>query len=106
MLWINVINFPQAIQEIYLSLDTLFITSAPSTFGGFAWTLFSCEVSDSDSDWVPDSDPESESLLPDWLLVPSLLLPELEPDPEPEADPESSSDWLQFENKQISNKIH
>jgi hypothetical protein len=91
--------------EIFPSIKNLlfieyFITSAPSTFGGFAWTLFSRDVSDSDSDWLPESDPESESLLPDWLLLPSLLLPELEPDPEPEADPESSSDWLQFENKQ------
>lgn len=56
-------------------------------------------MSDSDSDGLPDSDAESESLVPDWLLLPSLLLPELEPERETEGDPESSSDWLQLENK-------
>lgn len=77
-------------------------TSAPSTLGDLAWTcFFSLDASDSDSDWLPDSEPESESLLPDWLLLPSLLLPELEPVPEPDADPESSSDWLQLEVKRL-----
>lgn len=79
-----------------------YFTSDPSIFGGLAWTcFFSPDVSDSDSDWLPDSEPDSESLLPDWLLLPSLLLPELEPDPEADVDPESSSDWLQLEDSRI-----
>lgn len=90
-------SFPTQRVHLYV-----LFTSDPSTFGSFAWIcFFSLDVSDSDSDWLPDSEPESESLLPDWLLLPSLLLPELEPDPEPDADPESSSDRLQWEVSRI-----
>lgn len=53
------------------------------------------DFSESESDWLPESEPLPESLLPDWLLL-ELLLLELEPEPEPDPDPDpdSSSELL------------
>lgn len=64
-------------------------------FGGSIFSL----VFVSESDWLPESEPLPESLLPDWLL---LLLEELElepePDPDAEPDPEPDSSSVLLSN--------
>ena len=71
-------------------------TSAPSMFDLFGCSIFSLDFSVSESDWLPESEPLPESLLPDWLLLLEELELEPEPDPDAEADPEpdSSSELL------------
>lgn len=62
-------------------------------FGG---SIFSFDFSASESDWLPESEPLPESLLPDWLLLLEELElePEPEPDAEPDPEPDSSSELL------------
>lgn len=71
-------------------------TSAPSMFDLFGGSIFSFDFSVSESDWLPESEPLPESLLPDWLLLLEELELEPEPEPDAEADPEpdSSSELL------------
>lgn len=54
--------------------------------------LFGCSIFslDSESDWLPESEPLPESLLPDWLLLLEEL--ELEPEPDPDGDPDPEAD--------------
>lgn len=65
--------------------------------------LFGCSIFslDSESDWLPESEPLPESLLPDWLLLLEEL--ELEPEPDPDGDPDpeadSSSELLSYVRK-------
>lgn len=63
----------------------------------------SFDFSVSESDWLPESDPLPESLLPDWLLLLDELELEPEPEPEPEPDPEpdSSSELLSEWNDRV-----
>lgn len=65
-------------------------------FDLFGGSIFSFDFSVSESDWLPESEPLPESLLPDWLLLLEELELEPEPDPEAEPDPEpdSSSELL------------
>ena len=73
-----------------------FFTSAPSMFDLFGCSIFSLDFSVSESDWLPESEPLPESLLPDWLLLLEELELEPEPDPdaEPDPEPDSSSELL------------
>lgn len=71
-------------------------------------SIFSLDFSVSESDWLPESEPLPESLLPDWLLLLDELELELEPDPEAEADPEpdSSSELLHDKAKRFLGNEH
>lgn len=73
-----------------------FLTSAPSMLDLFGGSIFSFDFSASESDWLPESEPLPESLLPDWLLLLEELElePEPEPDAEPDPEPDSSSELL------------
>lgn len=70
-------------------------------FDLFGCSIFSLDFSVSESDWLPESEPLPESLLPDWLLLLEELELEPEPDPDAEADPEpdSSSELLDIKRK-------
>ena len=68
------------------------LTSAPSMLDLLGGSTFSLDFPESESDWLPESEPLPESLLPDWLLLLEELELEPEPDPEPELD--SSSELL------------
>lgn len=74
----------------------VFLTSAPSMLDLFGGSIFSFDFSASESDWLPESEPLPESLLPDWLLLLEELElePEPEPDAEPDPEPDSSSELL------------
>lgn len=69
-------------------------------FGG---SSFSFDFSVSESDWLPESEPLPESLLPDWLLLLEELElePEPEPDAEPDPEPDSSSELLRGWKEQV-----
>lgn len=75
-------------------------------FDLFGGSIFSLDFV-SESDWLPESEPLPESLLPDWLL---LLLEELElepdadPDAEPDPEPDSSSELLSHVKRQSQKK--
>lgn len=75
------------------------LTAAPSIL--LSWLFFPLDFSESESDWLPESEPLPDALLPDWLLL-ELLLLELEPDPDP--DPDSSSELLTHKHKQVFNQ--
>lgn len=70
-------------------------------FGG---SIFSFDFSLSESDWLPDSEPLPESLLPDWLLLLEELELEPEADPEPDPEPDSSSELLSNLKKELKKK--
>lgn len=83
---------------IFIIFFVLFFepTSAPSMFDLFGCSIFSLDFSVSESDWLPESEPLPESLLPDWLLLLEELEldPEPDPDAEPDPEPDSSSELL------------
>jgi hypothetical protein len=77
----------------------------------FGASVFSLDFPESESDWLPLSEPLPELLLPEWVLLLELEL-ELEPEPDAEPDPlpDSSSELLceQYKNNtiKITNYTH
>lgn len=62
-------------------------------------SIFSLDFSASESDWLPESEPLPESLLPDWLLLLDELEEELEAEPEADPEPDSSSELLRSQQQ-------
>lgn len=74
-------------------------------FDLFGGSIFSLDFSVSESDWLPESEPLPESLLPDWLLLLEELElePEADPDAEPDPEPDSSSELLSHVKRRSQN---
>lgn len=93
-------------QSILVTLTLFFnnVTSAPSMLDLFCGSDFSFDFSVSESDWLPESEPLPEPLLPDRLLLLEELElePELEPEAEPEREPDSSSELLLWAKTKIN----
>ena len=69
-------------------------------------SVFSLDFPESESDWLPLSEPLPELLLPEWVLLLELEL-ELEPEPDAEPDPlpDSSSELLCEQHKNNTIKM-
>lgn len=96
---INTRQFPVITENVFFLF--FFFTSAPSMFDLFGCSIFSL---DSESDWLPESEPLPESLLPDWLLLLEEL--ELEPEPDPDGDPDPEADSSSELLSHVRKKTH